>query len=60
MNHCVNQMGNSNVWEVGGFTERLGHSFGMGMFSSSIIDFLLLILLIFVVVKVVQGIRSKD
>nr|WP_315527333.1 hypothetical protein [Carnobacterium maltaromaticum] len=60
MNHCVNQMGNSNVGEVEGFTERLGHSFAMGIFSSSIIDFLLLILLIFVVVKVVQGIRSKD
>lgn len=60
MNHCVSQMGNSNVGEVGSFTGRIGHSFGMGMFSSSIIDFLLLILLIFVVVKVVQGIRSKN
>lgn len=59
MNHCVNQMGNSNG-VAGGVTERIGHSFGLGMFSSSIIDFLLLILLIFVVVKVVQGIRSKD
>lgn len=59
MNHCVNQMGNSNG-VAGGFTERIGHSFGLGMFSSSIIDLLLLILLIFVVVKVVQGIRSKD